>query len=95
MALSPGAPSVPGAVGAVTTYLLALLLLDTIWLAASSTWAVDKRTRLVATVQLGFKTLVFIIESQGKDKILLEKYRSLPPEVKAGTLGRTFFWWLI
>ena len=78
----------------IVDYVLVTELLDAAWLASPLAWQEDKQVRLLIYMRLGARLLVFITESWSKNAVLLDKYRSWPPETKTSALGRTFFLWI-
>lgn len=46
------------------------------------------------TVMLATKVTLFILEIQGKQKLLYTKWKSMSAEATSGIVGRGVFWWL-
>lgn len=49
---------------------------------------------IVASICLGLKFVLLLVEAQGKRRYLVEKYRALAPETLCGVFARRLFWWL-
>lgn len=78
----------------LTTYLFFALLGDII--RTRTMWAIS-RNRTVAisfTVSLAWKTLVLVLESIEKRRLLKEKYADHPPETTGNIWNLRFFYWL-
>lgn len=81
----------------LNTYLLCSLLFDiarsrTLWL--RSVDAFNNTLAIVATVAVGVKLLLFVLEAVEKRHILKSEYAGYPPEATAGFYNRAVFWWL-
>lgn len=74
----------------ILSYLTASSLCDTIWL----TLPPLSGAHPLRALQLFLKLTLLVLESQGKESILLEEYRGLPPEEYSSILGTAFFWWI-
>lgn len=48
----------------------------------------------VYTATMSVKAFLFILESQTKRSILLDKWQQAGPEATSGIFGRAFFWWV-
>jgi ATP-binding cassette subfamily C (CFTR/MRP) protein 1 len=48
----------------------------------------------LTTSRLCLEVLLLVSECQGKERILRDPYRGLPPEQTAGILSRILFWWI-
>ena len=49
---------------------------------------------LIYAAGIGVKLLLLVLEAKSKDLYLKPAYRNLSPEVTAGIINRTFFWWI-
>ncbi|KUM60794.1 hypothetical protein ACN42_g6342 [Penicillium freii] len=81
----------------LNTYLFCSLLFDiarsrTLWL--RSVDAFNNTLAIVATVAVGVKLLLFVLEAVEKRHILKSEYAGYPPEATAGFYNRAVFWWL-
>ncbi|CAI7603846.1 hypothetical protein PCG10_001957 [Penicillium crustosum] len=81
----------------LNTYLFCSLLFDiarsrTLWLRSAD--AFNNTLAIVATVAVGVKLLLFVLEAVEKRHILKSEYAGYPPEATAGFYNRAVFWWL-
>ncbi|KAJ5285818.1 hypothetical protein N7524_001124 [Penicillium chrysogenum] len=81
----------------LNTYLFCSLLFDiarsrTLWL--RSVDAFNNILAIIATVAVGVKLLLFVLEAVEKRRILKSEYAGYPPEATAGFYNRAVFWWL-
>lgn len=81
----------------LNTYLLCSLLFDvaqvrTLWLRYVD--AYNEVIAVVATVAVGAKTLLVLLEAVEKRSILKTEFAGYPPEATAGFYNRALFWWL-
>ncbi|KAK7987123.1 hypothetical protein PG988_002111 [Apiospora saccharicola] len=80
----------------VSCFLLLTLVFDaarcrTLWMLESRP---VKDVAIIASLSLALKALLLILESLEKRRILLPRYRTLPPESTAGLFNQAFCWWL-
>jgi ATP-binding cassette subfamily C (CFTR/MRP) protein 1 len=78
----------------VTLYLLASILLD---IPQLRTLFFQEGTLGIAVVFLAVliaKLVFFLVEVQGKEAILRQEFRELPPESTSSTVNRSFLWWM-
>ena len=75
-------------------YFLLSLVFDaaytrTLWLRGTA-----QSVAILTTVDFAIKTILLVLEALGKKAILLDPYRSYPPEATSGIYSRACFWWL-
>ena len=73
-------------------YLVASLICDSILLTIPGLRL--KLHRPILLCRLAVNLVVSVLECQGKESILLGKYKCLPPEEATSFLGRVFFSWV-
>ncbi|KAK4867830.1 hypothetical protein LT330_007489 [Penicillium expansum] len=81
----------------LNTYLFCSLFFDiarsrTLWLRSVDTF--NNILAIIATVAVGVKVLLFVLEAVEKRHILKSEYTGYPPEATAGFYNRAVFWWL-
>lgn len=79
---------------ALELYLLVTLVLDAIQIWGFPLGANASPVVYIALVEVCLKLVLFVLEAQDKRAILREPWRHLSPETIAGTINRTFIWWI-
>ncbi|KAK0643329.1 putative ATP-binding cassette transporter [Cercophora newfieldiana] len=79
----------------LNTYLLFTVLFDaaqarTLWLRRSTGISLAA----AFTTGIAVKTLLLLLEAQGKRRYLKTEYQGLPPESTSGLISRSFLWWI-
>tara|TARA_R110002060_G_scaffold55911_3_gene66308 strand:- start:267 stop:959 length:693 start_codon:yes stop_codon:yes gene_type:complete len=79
---------------AIAAYLFVSLIFDVA--RVRTQWLLPRNDHVAAvlTAAVAVKSLMLLLETLGKRRILLAAYRGLSPEITSGLFSRGFFWWL-
>jgi ATP-binding cassette subfamily C (CFTR/MRP) protein 1 len=79
---------------AITIYLFVSLIFDITRVRTQWLLSTNDAVAAVLSASVAVKTIMLLLETVGKRRILLSAYHGLSPERTSGLFSRGFFWWL-
>ncbi|KAK0618103.1 P-loop containing nucleoside triphosphate hydrolase protein [Bombardia bombarda] len=80
--------------GLIQLYLISSLLCDLIQLTVPTIWLPGNFGHFSLGLMFAAKLILLCVESLDKQSVLLDRWRDLPPEERAGILSRAFVYWI-